>query len=69
MTTGPVSVVAISPDGNILAATTDQGVAGLWNLSVDDAIRRICRTTAGTLDAKQWSRYVPLPYAAPCPAD
>ncbi|UQA97367.1 hypothetical protein [Streptomyces halobius] len=56
MTTGPVSVVAFRPDGHTLAATTDNGVAGLWNLNADDAIRRICKRSAGALSRQQWNR-------------
>ena len=65
--TGFVAVLAFSPDGRTLAATTDDGVATLWDLNVKAAISRICAGSSGALDQKQWSRYVPqLPYDSPC---
>ncbi|MCX5215976.1 hypothetical protein OG689_43340 [Kitasatospora sp. NBC_00240] len=69
VTTGPVAIVAFSPNSRILAATTDDGVVGLWNLTTDEAIHRICETSASALSPQQWNRYIPqLPYTPPCPA-
>ncbi|WP_242434242.1 hypothetical protein [Streptomyces sp. CB01580] len=45
----------------VLAATTDDGVVGRWNLDVDAAIRRIRASSAGALSRQQWQRYVPQP--------
>ncbi|MFF2650161.1 hypothetical protein [Streptomyces sp. NPDC058045] len=65
--TGPVAVLAFSPDGHTLAATTDDGVATLWDLDVESAISRICAGSSGALTRQQWSRYVrQLPYNPPC---
>lgn len=61
--------VAFSPDGHTLAATTDDGVATLWDLKVESAISRICAGSPGALSRQQWKRYVvPLPYDPPCVA-
>ena len=58
--------VAFSPDGHTLASGTNGGIIPLWNLNVGYAIERIC-TTAGTLTAQQWRKYVfSLPYQSPC---
>lgn len=73
---GPLTVpggslwsVAFSPDSRTLAATTDGGVATLWDLDVESAISRICAGSSGALTRQQWSRYVvPLPYDPPCAA-
>lgn len=65
--TGAVAVLAFSPDGHTLAATTDDGVATLWDLRAKSAINRICAASSGALSRQQWSRYVPeLPYDPPC---
>jgi hypothetical protein len=38
-------------------------------MNVDQAIRRICATTANTLTREKWKQYVSpdLPYRPPCP--
>ncbi|MFF2727413.1 AAA family ATPase [Streptomyces sp. NPDC058008] len=65
--TGFVAVLAFGPDSRTLAATTDDGVATLWDLNVETAISRICAGSSGALTRQQWSRYVPqLPYDPPC---
>ena len=66
--TGPVSVLAFSPDGHTLAAATDEGVATVWDLNVQAAIRHVCANSAGALNSRNWSTYVPVTeYRAPCP--
>ncbi|MEU9305456.1 WD40 repeat domain-containing protein [Streptomyces sp. NPDC048269] len=68
LTTGPVHAVTFAPDGHTLAVTSDDGVVGVWSLTVDEAIRRICAGSTGALGPHQWSRFIPqLPYAPPCP--
>jgi hypothetical protein len=67
--TGFVAVLAFGPDSRTLAATTDEGVATLWDLNVESAVSRICAGSSGVLTRQQWSRYVvPLPYDPPCAA-
>jgi WD40 repeat protein len=67
VTTGPVSVLAFSPDGHTLAATTGDGVATVWDLNVEAAIHDICANSAGALSSQNWSTYVPIiGYASPC---
>ena len=68
VTTGPVSVLAFSPDGHTLAATTDDGVATVWDLDVEAAIRVVCANSAGALNSRNWADHVPIiEYAPPCP--
>ncbi|MFF4456350.1 WD40 repeat domain-containing protein [Streptomyces goshikiensis] len=68
LTTGPVHTVTFAPDGHTLTVTSDDGVVGVWSLTVDEAIRRICAGSTGALGPQQWSRFIPqLPYAPPCP--
>jgi WD40 repeat protein len=68
--TGFVRAVAFSPDGHTLAtgsAGTDHTIR-LWEMNVDQAIWRICTTTANTLTPVTWVQHVPdLPYRPPCP--
>ncbi|MGW0645507.1 nSTAND1 domain-containing NTPase [Streptomyces badius] len=65
--TGFVAALAFSPDSRTLAATTDDGVATLWDLDVESSIRRICAASSGALGKEEWKRYVVLPpYDPPC---
>jgi WD40 repeat protein len=64
--TGAVNSVAFSGDG-ILAGGSSDGTARVWDLDVDDAIQRICATTANTLLPAQWEQNISeLPYDPPC---
>ncbi|HKS44560.1 MAG TPA: hypothetical protein VJT49_05490 [Amycolatopsis sp.] len=64
---GEVSSTAFAPSGRTLATTTDTGTVLLWDLDVDDAIRRICGATEGTLTEDGWQQHLPqLPYDPPC---
>ena len=51
-----------------LLATSGDDTVWLWDLSLDDAVQRICATTSNTLEPAQWDQYVSpqLPYASPC---
>jgi WD40 repeat protein len=68
--TGPpdtVEAVAFSPNKATLASGSDDGTVRLWNFNVNDAIQRICVTTAGLLTRAQWRQYISqLPYNPPC---
>ncbi|MFH8868398.1 AAA family ATPase [Streptomyces griseus] len=65
--TGFVAVLAFSPDSRTLAATTDDGVATLWDLDVESSISRVCAASSGALGEDEWKLYVVvLPYDPPC---
>jgi hypothetical protein len=52
----------------LTSGSLDQTVR-LWGMNVDQAIQRICATTANTLTPAKWEQYVSpdLPYRPPCP--
>jgi WD40 repeat protein/transcriptional regulator with XRE-family HTH domain len=61
-----ITSVTFSPDG-IMAGATSSGTIFLWDLHVDDAVKRICVTARDNLTPQNWHHYIPqLPYKAPC---
>jgi WD40 repeat protein len=64
-----VTAVAFSPDGQTLVTGSTDHTVRLWGMNVDQAIQRICATTANTLTHEMWDQYVSpdLPYRPPCP--
>ncbi|MGH3720649.1 MAG: caspase, EACC1-associated type [Pseudonocardiaceae bacterium] len=66
--TNEVKAVVFSPDGHTLATGSTDRTVRLWGMNVDQAIQRICATTANTLTPAEWDRYVSpdLPYRPPC---
>jgi WD40 repeat protein len=66
--TGAIDGAAFSPDGRTLATASDDHTVQLSGMDVDQAIQRICATTAGTLDPQRWRQYIPeAAFAPPCP--
>lgn len=59
-----IGPVVFSPDGRTLASAGN--TVGLWELNLDQAIRKIC-ATSGNLTREQWQQYIPdLPYNPSC---
>ncbi|MCK7627977.1 WD40 repeat domain-containing protein [Streptomyces sp. RS10V-4] len=67
--TEAIETAAYRPDGQLLATAGPDGTIEFTPLGIDQAIRRICASTAGQLTPAQWRDYVrELPYAQPCHA-
>ncbi|MDF2265179.1 hypothetical protein P2Q00_06945 [Streptomyces coacervatus] len=65
--TAAIETAAYRPDGRLLATAGTDGSIRLTPLGLDQAIRRICTSTAGLLTPAQWSDDIPeLAYASPC---
>jgi WD40 repeat protein len=61
--------VTFSPSGQILASIGSDNAIYLWNLDVNEAIKRVCDATHGVLTKALWQAEVPgLPYNPPCRA-
>lgn len=65
--TGVIGQLAYSADGGMLVSATEDRTVELLSLNPEQAIRRICAATAGSLTPDQWRQYIPdLPYQSPC---
>lgn len=63
---GWTTALGFSPRGDVLATNADR-IAHLMPMSPDQAVRQICRDTAGRLTADEWRMYVPdLAFTRPC---
>ncbi|MEU0029008.1 WD40 repeat domain-containing protein [Streptomyces sp. NPDC006335] len=61
------SFLSFSPDSRMLGVSSGADTIRLWDLDVDDAISRICATTANVLTRQAWEEYLPrLSYDPPC---
>jgi WD40 repeat protein len=61
------SFLSFSPDSRMLGVSSGADTIRLWDLDVDDAISRICATTANVLTRQTWEEYLPrLSYDPPC---
>ena len=59
--------LAFRPASSMLGVSSGTDTVRLWNLDVDQAIRRVCATTRGVLTRERWDEYLPrLSYEPPC---
>ncbi|MEU6080482.1 AAA family ATPase [Streptomyces sp. NPDC047108] len=59
--------LAFDPTSHMLGVSSGADTVRLWNLDVDEAVRRICSTTRGVLTPGNWDEYLPrLSYERPC---
>ncbi|MFD9332537.1 AAA family ATPase [Streptomyces sp. NPDC060065] len=59
--------LSFSAKSHTLGVSSGADTVRLWNLDVDEAIRRICSTTRGVLTPEKWHEYLPrLSYESPC---
>ncbi len=67
--TDSIEAVVFRPDGQTMATGSHDHTVRLWEMNIDQAIQRICATTANTLTPAKWEQYVSpdLPYRPPCP--
>jgi WD40 repeat protein len=71
LTGHPDSVFSMtfSPDWSNLATGSNEGTIRMWRINLEQAVQRICATTANTLTPEKWEQYVSpdLAYRPPCP--
>ncbi|MDH6568822.1 WD40 repeat protein [Streptomyces sp. SAI-117] len=61
------SFLSFSPGRRMLGVSSGADTIRLWDLDVDNAIDRVCATTANVLTRETWEEYLPrLSYDPPC---
>ncbi|WP_449334076.1 nSTAND1 domain-containing NTPase [Streptomyces flavalbus] len=59
--------LSFSPKTDMLGVSSGTDTVRLWDLDVDEAVRRVCATTRGVLTKEKWEEYLPrLSYDPPC---
>ena len=65
---GPLGPAPLALAGATVITGSTDGDTRLWDMNVNDAIKRICGIPGDELTPAQWHRYIPqLPYRTTCP--
>jgi hypothetical protein len=64
------SIVALAPDGRLIASYEDDGHGYAWDLSLSSLEQHACSVAGRTLTQLEWDQYLPgRPYQPACPRD